>query len=47
MSRPLQPLVSLRRLLATLARSVGIFVPVFLVATFVTFATRPSRQKTT
>ena len=31
---------SLRRLLTTLARSVGIFVPVFLVATFVTFALR-------
>lgn len=37
MTRPLQ---SLRRLLATLARSVGIFIPVFLVATFVTFALR-------
>ncbi|MGW5655572.1 ABC transporter permease [Streptomyces humi] len=31
---------TLGRILATLARSIGIFVPVFLVATFVTFALR-------
>ncbi|MFD6496165.1 ABC transporter permease, partial [Streptomyces sp. NPDC060188] len=31
---------TLFRVLATLARSIAIFVPVFLVATFVTFALR-------
>lgn len=41
--RPLRPAGARRttgRLLSTLARSVAIFVPVFLVATFVTFALR-------